>query len=130
MGHGGDVAALPHSRRARPSPLCNLNRPRPVKEFAQCFRARACYVPPGQDFTEKLCPAALSTGSGRVAMYDFIKRFANGVFYPEEVQILVAVFDDAWSRLQSSHAPFAEEAHAPAAREILAEHISGPARRA
>ena len=89
-----------------------------------------CYVPPGQDFTEKLCPAALSTGSGRVAMYDFIKRFANGVFYPEEVQILVAVFDDAWSRLQSSHAPFAEEAHAPAAREILAEHISGPARRA
>ena len=41
MGHGGDVAALPHSRTARPSPLCNLNRLRPVKEFAQCFRAQA-----------------------------------------------------------------------------------------
>src|SRR5262245_17832229 len=41
MGHGGDVAALPHSRTARPSPLCNLNRRRPVKEFAQCFRAQA-----------------------------------------------------------------------------------------
>ena len=41
---------------------------------------------------------------------DFIKRFADGAFYPEEVQILVAAFDDAWSRLQSSHAPFAEAA--------------------
>src|SRR5215469_18672262 len=41
MGHGGDVAALPHSRRARPSPLCNLNRRRPVKECARCFRAQA-----------------------------------------------------------------------------------------
>src|SRR5215831_13057265 len=41
MGHGGDVAALPHSRTARPSPLCNLNRRRPVKECAQCFRAQA-----------------------------------------------------------------------------------------
>src|SRR5262249_53253121 len=41
MGHGGDVAALPHSRTARPSPLCNLNRRRPVKELVQCFRAQA-----------------------------------------------------------------------------------------
>ena len=62
-------------------------------------------------------------------MHGFIKRFANGVFYPEEVQILVAAFDDAWSRLQSSHAPFAEEAHAPAAREILAKHIIRAAQR-
>jgi hypothetical protein len=45
-------------------------------------------------------------------MHGFIKRFANGVFYPEEVQILVAAFDDAWAKLQSSHAPFAEEAYA------------------
>src|SRR5215467_7652637 len=35
MGHGGDVATLPHSRTARPSPLCNLNRRRPVKECAR-----------------------------------------------------------------------------------------------
>ena len=56
-------------------------------------------------------------------MHGFIKRFADGAFYPEEVQILVAAFDDAWSRLQSSHAPFAEEAYAPAAQEILAKHI-------
>src|SRR5215831_18032497 len=61
---------------------------------------------PWAGFYGKIVPRGLSTGSGRVAMHDFIKRFANGVFYPEEVQILVAVFDDAWSRLQSSHAPF------------------------
>src|SRR5262249_8916055 len=41
MGHGGDVAALPHSRTARPSPLSNLNRRRPVKECARSFRAQA-----------------------------------------------------------------------------------------
>jgi hypothetical protein len=61
--------------------------------------------------------------SGRVVMHGFIKRFADGAFYPEEVQILVAAFDDAWSGLQSSHAPFAEEAYASAAQEILAKHI-------
>ena len=60
-------------------------------------------------------------------MHGFIKRFANGVFYPEEVQILVAAFDDAWAKLQSSHAPFAEEG--PAAREILAKHIIMAAKR-
>ena len=62
-------------------------------------------------------------------MHGFIKRFANGVFYPEEVQILVAAFDDAWAKLQSSQAPFAEEAYAPAAREILAKHIIMAAKR-
>jgi len=56
-------------------------------------------------------------------MHGFIKRFADGAFYPEEVQILVAAFDDAWAKLQSSGAPFAEEAYARAAREILAKHI-------
>jgi hypothetical protein len=62
-------------------------------------------------------------------MHGFIKRFANGAFYPEEVQILVAAFDDAWAKLQSSGAPFAEEAYAPAAREILAKHIIRAAQR-
>ena len=62
-------------------------------------------------------------------MYSFIKRFANGVFFPEEVQILIAAFDDAWAKLQSSRAPFAEEAYAPAAREILAKHIIMAAQR-
>jgi len=62
-------------------------------------------------------------------MQGFIKRFVNGAFYPEEVQILVAAFDDAWAKLQSSGAPFAEEAYAPAAREILAKHIIRAAQR-
>jgi hypothetical protein len=62
-------------------------------------------------------------------MYGFITRFANGVFFPEEVQILIAAFDDAWAKLQSSHAPFAEEAYAPAAQEILAKHIIMAAQR-
>ena len=56
-------------------------------------------------------------------MHDFIRRFGNGAFYPAEVQILFAAFDEAWARLQSSGAPFAEEAYAAAAREILAKHI-------
>jgi hypothetical protein len=47
----------------------------------------------------------------------------------EEVQILVAAFDDAWAKLQSSRAPFAEEAYTPAAREILARHIIRAAQR-
>ena len=64
-----------------------------------------------------------------MAMHDFIKRFANGVFFPEEVQLLVAAFDDAWAKLQSSHAPFTEEAYARAAREILAKHIIRAAQR-
>jgi hypothetical protein len=37
-------------------------------------------------------------------MYGFIKRFANGVFFPDEVQILVGAFNEAWAKLQSSHA--------------------------
>jgi hypothetical protein len=59
-------------------------------------------------------------------MRDFIKRFAGGVFFPEDVEILVAAFDDAWARLQASLAP-AEDAYD--AREILAKHIIMSAQR-
>jgi hypothetical protein len=62
-------------------------------------------------------------------MHGFIKRFANGVFYPEEVDILTAAFDDAWAKLQGSRAPFAEEAYASAARKILAKQIIMAAQR-
>jgi hypothetical protein len=62
-------------------------------------------------------------------MHGFIKRFAKGVFYPEEVDILTAAFDDAWAKLQASRAPFAEEAYASAAREILAKQIIMAAKR-
>lgn len=52
-------------------------------------------------------------------MHGFIKRFANGVFYPEEVDIFTAAFDDAWATLQASRAP----------REILAKQIIIAAKR-
>jgi hypothetical protein len=54
-------------------------------------------------------------------MHGFIKRFANGVFYPEEVDILTAAFDDAWAKLQASRAS--------AAQEILAKQIIMAAKR-
>ena len=59
-------------------------------------------------------------------MHGFIKRLANGVFYPEEVDIFTAAFDDAWATLQASRAPFA---NASAAREILAKQIIMAAQR-
>src|SRR5262249_8961382 len=40
-----------------------------------------------------------------------------------------ADFGRAWAKLQSSGAPFAEEAYAPAAQEILAKHIIMAAQR-
>jgi hypothetical protein len=42
---------------------------------------------------------------------------------------LTAAFDDAWAKLQASRAPFAEEGHASAAREILAKQIIMAAKR-
>ena len=71
--------------------------------------------------------SALSDPFGRAAMRDFIKRFAGGVFFPEDVEILVAAFDDAWARLQASRAPFTEDAYD--ARKILAKHIIMSAQR-
>jgi hypothetical protein len=62
-------------------------------------------------------------------MHGFIKRFADGVFYPEEVEILAAAFDDAWAKLQASAAPFAGEDYVLAAREILARRIIMAAKR-
>jgi hypothetical protein len=55
--------------------------------------------------------------------------FANGVFYPEEVDILTAAFDHVWAKLQASRGAFAEEASAFAAREILAKQIIMAAQR-
>jgi hypothetical protein len=62
-------------------------------------------------------------------MHGFIKRFADGVFYPEEAAILTAAFDDAWATLQASRVPFAEQAYPSAVREILAKQIIMAAQR-
>jgi len=58
-------------------------------------------------------------------MRGFIKRFADGVFYPEEVAILTAAFEDAWAKLQVRRAPFSDSAE----REILAKQIIMAAQR-
>jgi len=55
-------------------------------------------------------------------MHGFIRKFADRVFYPEEVEILTAAFDDVWARLQASGPPFAAEDGARA-RKVLAKHI-------
>jgi hypothetical protein len=62
-------------------------------------------------------------------MHGFIKRFADGVFYPEEAAILTAALDAAWATLQGGQVPFAEQAYPSAAREILAKQIIMAAQR-
>jgi hypothetical protein len=54
-------------------------------------------------------------------MQGFIRKFAEGVFYPEGVEILTGAFDDAWARLQASGPPFGPEDGAPT-RKVLAQH--------
>jgi hypothetical protein len=56
-------------------------------------------------------------------MHGFIARFAEGIFEPATVNILTAAFDDAWTRLWASNAPFAADDYAEAARTILARQI-------
>jgi hypothetical protein len=58
------------------------------------------------------------TGDGDNGACALERRQRAGVFYPEEVEILTAAFDDAWAGLQASQAPFTEEAYSPATREI------------
>jgi len=62
-------------------------------------------------------------------MHGYIKRFADGVFYPEEVAILIAAFDHAWGTLQSSRTPVAEHPYASAVPEMLARQIIMAAQR-
>jgi hypothetical protein len=42
---------------------------------------------------------------------------------PEEIRTLVEAFDDAWTSLQSSGAPFAEPAYQETARDIIARSM-------
>jgi hypothetical protein len=55
-----------------------------------------------------------------------MKRFAGGVFFPEEIEIFVDAFDDAWAK-QVSRTPFGEDAYD--LREILAMHLIMSAQR-
>jgi hypothetical protein len=80
-------------------------------------------------FAEPRCGTASGPGPWVGPMHGFITKFADGVFYPEEIEILTAAFDDAWARIQASRAPFSREDYVVAAREILAKHIIMAAKR-
>jgi hypothetical protein len=51
-----------------------------------------------------------------------------GVFDPEDIRILVRVFDQAWEAVQASGAVFETKAKADMARAILAKHIIAAAK--
>lgn len=61
-------------------------------------------------------------------VYGFIAKFGIA-FDPDAVRILTAAFDDAWSRLEASGAPYSTPEYAEAARTHLAKYIIGAARR-
>ena len=56
-------------------------------------------------------------------MHGFIDEFAEGVFAPEQVRLLTDAFDEAWSRVQASKAPWASDDYAKVGRTIIAKHI-------
>ncbi len=56
-------------------------------------------------------------------MDGFIKELAEGIFAPDQVRLLTDAFDDAWSRVQASKAPWATDDYAKVGRTILAKHI-------
>jgi hypothetical protein len=61
-------------------------------------------------------------------MHGYVAMFGMA-FAPEDVDILTDAFNDAWARLQSSGAPYAEPDFADAARSHLARHIISAGRR-
>jgi hypothetical protein len=61
-------------------------------------------------------------------MHGFIDEFAEGVFAPDQVRLLIDAFDDAWSRVQASKAPWATDDYAKVGRTIIAKHIIQNAR--
>jgi hypothetical protein len=61
-------------------------------------------------------------------MQGLVARFAEGVFTPETIKVLTAAFDDAWDRVVSSNAPWAQPEHAKAGRIIIAKYIIATAK--
>ena len=56
------------------------------------------------------------------------QRFAGGAFTPEEVKVLIAAFDAAWTKIMASNAPWAEPDYWEAGRTILAKQIIAAAK--
>jgi hypothetical protein len=68
-------------------------------------------------------------GDRAMSMLYHLKKHAHeGVFEPNQVQVLTAAFDEAWKAVQGSGASFASNGHAGATREILALRIIAKAR--
>jgi hypothetical protein len=53
----------------------------------------------------------------------FIKEYADGVFDPATITILIDAFDDAWRRAQASKKPYVSSVYASAGRRMIAKHI-------
>jgi hypothetical protein len=56
-------------------------------------------------------------------MHGFVKRFADGIFDPEDAKILTQAFDDAWAKVLASNALYAADEYAKVGRTIIAKHI-------
>jgi hypothetical protein len=56
-------------------------------------------------------------------MRGFINRYADGVFDPADISMLVHAFEDAWRRVEASNAPYGSDEYALAGRTIIAKHI-------
>ena len=61
-------------------------------------------------------------------MHGFVNEFAEGVFTPETIEVLTAAFDEAWRKVTSSNAPWAQPDYTKAARTIIARHIIAAAK--
>jgi hypothetical protein len=65
---------------------------------------------------------------GQRVVRGFLKRFANGIFRPDEISILEDAFEDAWRRVEQSKAPWASDDYSTAGRAILAKYIINAAK--
>ena len=66
--------------------------------------------------------------AGGAIMHGFVVEFAEGVFTPETIEVLTAAFDEAWRKVTSSNAPWAQPDYAKAARTIIARRIIAAAK--
>jgi hypothetical protein len=56
-------------------------------------------------------------------MLKYLKTHPGAVFDPEDIRILSLAFEKAWEAVQASGAQYVSDAHAEAARHIIAKHI-------
>ena len=62
-------------------------------------------------------------GRGRSAMLKILENYAEGVFEPDDVRVLVATFDEAWHQLMKSGASFNSRNPIDQARAVIGRCI-------